>query len=377
MFTKRHWNTLDFTLIFLVCILIGMSIVVIGSALHINLGSDAEELKKQIIFFILGLVLMGFATVIDYNFIGKFYIFIYVINIILLLAVWVLGKEVNGGTRWIQIGGFNLQPSEFAKIMMILFLSKLLDKNKEKINNIFVLIIVLTLGLSPVLLVYNQPSLSASLVIVAILLIELFVAKINYKYIFTAGALGLGVVSFVFWDIQRAVPILTDKILKPHMIKRILSFIHPEKDIDGAYQTMKSISAIGSGQLYGKGLYKGTLSQLSYVPESHNDFIFSVIGEEFGFVGCMIVLSLLFLIILKCIIIATKAEDLYGRLIASGVAGMIAFQTFANIGVNTGFLPNTGMPLPFISYGGSSLWTNMMAIGLVLNVGTKRVKTFF
>lgn len=377
MFTKRDWNTFDFTLIILLTILVIIGVIAIGSALHINLDKDATERNKQIIFFILGLFFMLVVTVIDYNFVGKFYIAIYVINIILLLAVLVFGNEVKGGTRWIKIGSFNLQPSEFAKIMLILFISKLIDKNKEKINNIFVLLFIISSALFPVLLIQMQPSLSSSLVIVAILLIELFIAKINYKYVFTAGTLGIGGICFVFWDIQRQTPILIDKILKPYHIDRILSYMHPEEDPSTYYQTMQSIRAIGSGQLKGKGLYNGTLNQLSYLPESHNDFIFSVIGEEFGFIGCSIVLGLLFLIIIKCIIVAAKADDFYGKLIASGIAGMFAVQTFLHVGVVTGLLPNTGQSLPFVSYGGSSLWTNMIALGLILNIGTKRVKTLF
>lgn len=376
MFTKRYWNTFDYTLVLLVTILVIIGIITIGSAIHINLGESATDRNKQILFFSVGLILMGMSVAFDYNFIGKFYIVIYIVNILLLIAVLIFGSEVNGATRWIQIGWINLQPSEFAKIVTILVVSKLIDKNKDKINNIFVLILIIGLAMFPVLLIKIQPSLSASLVIVAILIIEIFIAKINYKYILTTCALGLCGISFVFWDIQRSTSFLkANKILDSFQIDRILPLINPSQY--KTFQTDQSINAIGSGQLYGKGLYNGTLSQLNYLSESHNDFIFSVIGEEFGFVGCSIVLGILFLIVVKCIIVAAKAEDFYGRLIASGVAGMIAFQVFVHVGVTMGFLPNTGMPLPFVSYGGSSMWTNMIAVGLVLNVGTKRVKTFF
>lgn len=377
MFIKRDWNTFDYTLIILLIILVTIGIIAIGSAIHINLDEDATERNKQILFFVLGLFFLFAITVIDYNFIGKFYIVIYVLNIILLIAVLLFGKSVKGGVRWIKIGIFNFQPSEFAKIMMILFISKILDKNKDKINNIFVLVFIIGITLFPVLLIQMQPSLSSSLVIVAILLIELFIAKINYKYVFTAGTLGIGGICFLLWDVQRQTPILIDKILKPYHINRILSHLHPENDPSTYYQTMQSIRAIGSGQLKGKGLYNGTLNQLSYLPESHNDFIFAVIGEEFGFIGCSVVLGLLFLIVMKCIIVAAKADDFYGKLIASGIAGMFAVQTFLHIGVVTGILPNTGQSLPFVSYGGSSLWANMIALGLILNIGTKRVKTLF
>lgn len=390
MFTKRHWNTLDITLILAVCILTVMGIIAIGSALHINLsgdnifemmsGDNAKEMNKQIIFFIIGLFIMAAAIIVDYNFIGNLYIFIYVVSMLLLILVLVLPSSANAAnnvSRWIQIGGFSLQPSEFAKVMLIISLSKLIDKNKDKINKFFVLILVVAFGMFPFLLIQMQPSLSASLVIVAILLIELFIAKISYKYILTVAGVGIGIVSLIFLDVTRETPILIDKILNSYQIGRILSFIDPMQYVQESFQTRYSISAIGSGQLYGKGLFKGMLNQLNYLPEPQNDFIFSVIAEEFGFVGCMVILAFIFFIVLRCIIIAAKAEDFYGTLIASGVGGMIAFQTFVHVGVTTGFLPNTGMPLPFISSGGSSLWTNMIAIGLVLNIGTKRVKTLF
>jgi rod shape determining protein RodA len=378
MFTKKYFKSFNFSLVILVTILVVFGIIAIGSAIHINLGEDASDRNSQIFFFSIGFILMLIVTFIDYNFIGKFYLLIYIFNILLLIAVLVFGTRVNDATRWIRIGGVGIQPSEFSKVMMIIAIAKLIDKKKDDINNIFVLIMVMVFGLIPVLLIQKQPSLSASLVIVAILIIMIFVAKISYKYVITVGALGIGGIAFVLWDIQRQSPILVNKILRPFQITRILTILSPEAHTSTSYyQTQKSMSAIGSGQLYGKGLYQGTLNQLSYLPEPHNDFIFSVIGEEFGFVGCSVILGLLFLIIVKCIIIAVKAEDFYGRCIAIGIAGMFAFQTFVHVGVTTGFLPNTGMPLPFVSYGGSSLWTNMIAIGLVLNVGIKRSKTLF
>ena len=161
------------------------------------------------------------------------------------------------------------------------------------------------------------------------------------------------------------------------MITRIRDLVIQDPGSETYYQTMKSISAISSGQLTGKGLYQGTLNQLSYLPEPQNDFIFSVIGEEFGFLGCMLVLALLFFIIVRCIMIAMEARDMKERLIAAGVAGMFVFQTFVNVGVATGIMPNTGMSLPFVSSGGSSLWTNMVAVGLVLNIDLRHSRTLF
>ena len=244
-------------------------------------------------------------------------------------------------------------------------------------NRIPTLLLVCITVLIPVVLIQKQPSLSASLVLLAILCIELFIAGLDFKIIRAVLAVAVPFIGFVLWDVARETPLLMDKILKPHQFTRILAFVDPSRDMDSYYQTEKAINAIASGQLNGKGLYQGTLNQLSYLPEPHNDFIFSVIGEEFGFIGCSIVLLLLLFIIFRCILIAVSTRDLFSQLIVAGIAGMIAFQTFVNVGVATGIMPNTGMSLPFVSYGGSSMWTNMAAIGLVLNIGMKRSKSLF
>lgn len=379
MFTKRDWRTFDIFLVFLVSVAVVFGVIAIGSALGVNRGEDPYYRNMQIVWFLTGLGLMVLFTVVDYNFIGKIYILIYIVNIGLLVATLLFGYEVNNAVRWLKFGPIGIQPSEFSKIMMLLVIAKILDKNKQRINNIFVIILVLTIAVIPVFLIQKQPSLSASLVIVAILIIELFVAKISYKYIVVAIVVAVAAISFILWDVQRENSFLAQNgILYNHQVERILGMLDPEGNPDTVYQLKKAINALGSGQLYGKGLYQGMInSQKNYLPEPHTDFIFAVIGEEFGFVGCMGVLGLLGVIIIKCIITASRAEDFFGKLIAAGVAGMFAFQTFVHVGVTIGILPTTGMPLPFFSYGGSSMWTNMIAIGLVLNVGTKRVKTTF
>lgn len=377
MIAKKQLSNLDFWLIGAICILCIFGIICIGSATHINLGEDPGNFYKQMVWFAIGIILMLVASVIDYTFFSQFYIFIYIINILMLLAVLLLGENINGATRWISIGPVSLQPSEFAKLIMIFFLAKFLSIKQEKINHMPTLLLVCITVLIPVILIQKQPSLSASLVLLAILCIELFIAGLSFKIIQAVLAVVIPFIAFILWDVARETPLLMDKILKPHQFTRILAFVDPSRDMDSYYQTEKAINAIGSGQLNGKGLYQGTLNQLSYLPEPHNDFIFSVIGEEFGFIGCSIVLLLLIFIIFRCILIAISTRDLFSQLIVTGVAGMIAFQTFVNVGVATGIMPNTGMSLPFVSYGGSSMWTNMTAIGLVLNIGMKRSKSLF
>ena len=377
MIAKKQLSNLDFWLIGAICILCIFGIICIGSATHINLGEDPGNFYKQMVWFAIGIILMLVASVIGYTFFSQFYIFIYIINILMLLAVLLLGENINGATRWISIGPVSLQPSEFAKLIMIFFLAKFLSIKQEKINHMPTLLLVCITVLIPVILIQKQPSLSASLVLLAILCIELFIAGLSFKIIQAVLAVVIPFIAFILWDVARETPLLMDKILKPHQFTRILAFVDPSRDMDSYYQTEKAINAIGSGQLNGKGLYQGTLNQLSYLPEPHNDFIFSVIGEEFGFIGCSIVLLLLIFIIFRCILIAVSTRDLFSQLIVTGVAGMIAFQTFVNVGVATGIMPNTGMSLPFVSYGGSSMWTNMTAIGLVLNIGMKRSKSLF
>ncbi len=377
MNVKKQLSNLDFWLIGAICILSIFGIICIGSATHINLGADPDNFYKQMIWFAIGLALMIMASLVDYEAISQFYILFYLLNIVLLVAVLFLGSNVNGATRWIAIGPINVQPSEFAKLIMIFFLAKLLTKKQEQINQLPTLLLVCITVVIPVILIQKQPSLSASLVLLAILCITLFVAGIDFKIIKLVLCIVVPAIAFVLWDVSLEKPLIMDKILKPHQFTRILTFVDPSRDMDSYYQTEKAINAIGSGQLNGKGLYQGTLNQLSYLPEPHNDFIFSVIGEEFGFIGCVIVLLLLLFIIFRCILIAVSIRDSFSQLIVVGVAGMIAFQTFINVGVATGIMPNTGMSLPFVSYGGSSMWTNMTAIGLVLNIGMKRSKSLF
>jgi rod shape determining protein RodA len=210
-----------------------------------------------------------------------------------------------------------------------------------------------------------------------VLLVELFVAGLDYKYILIGAVVVAAAVVFICWDVQKTEPLIMDRILQNHQITRIRTFLDPVEGSNEYYQTIKSINAIGSGQVTGKGLYQGTLNQLSYLPEPHNDFIFSVIGEEFGFVGCVCVLALEFFIVFRCILVAMSCRDIFSQLTVAGIAGMLAFQTFVNAGVATSIIPNTGMSLPFVSYGGSSMWANMAAVGLVLNIGGRRSKSLF
>lgn len=375
MISREQLKFLDIGMILLVIILVGIGLVAISSAQHVNSGADPIYVRRQITWFMIGFVLMLITAFIDYHFLGELYILAYIIGLGLLIAVIVFGDEAKGAARWLEIGPIRIQPSEFAKIIIILFIAKFIDKRKDVVNNFFTLILLCVFLSIPVIMILKQPDLSTSLVFIVVFLVLLYTGGISYRYIIGAFIIGIPIFILLFVYIQNP----DQKLLKDYQRDRIMAMIHKDKEeyTDDYFQTEQSVHAIGSGQLYGKGLYKGTLNQLSYLPEPHTDFIFSVIGEEFGFIGCISVLGLVFLLILRGIWIAKDAKDLLGKLLIVGVITMIGFQTFVNIGVVTGLLPNTGIPLPFLSSGGSSLWTNMIGIGLILNVGMRRQKSFF
>ena len=374
---KKLFQNLDYWLIIAVCLLSLFGIISIASATRINLGASSTEVIKQTVFFFIGIVLMLIAANVDYEYFAQFFIPIYILNLLLLLAVLLFGANFNNATRWISIGPLTIQPSEFAKVIMIFCLARLISLKQRSISEIPMLALLCAFVAVPIVLIQKEPALSASLVLLAIFCIELFVAGLDYRIIRNVVVVAAPVVLLILWDVSRENPRFTDKIFHGHQFNRLLSFVDPTRDASLYYQTEKSISAIGSGQLTGKGLFHGTLNQLSYLPEPENDFIFSVIGEEFGFFGCIFVLSVLLFIIFRCIIIAISARDIFSQLLAAGIAGMFAFQTFVNAGVATGILPNTGMSLPFVSYGGSSMWTNMVAVGLILNIKKRETKSLF
>lgn len=375
MISKEQLKSFDIGIVLLVIILIGIGIVAISSAQHINSGADPIYVKRQMLFFIIGFILMLITAFIDYHFLGDLYIVAYIIGIGLLISVLLFGDVGKGAVRWLEVGPIRLQPSEFVKIIIILFFSKLIDKNHKEINKVTTLILLTVLLVVPVAMILEQPDLSTSVVFVFIFFVLLYVGGISYKYIIGAVLVGIPIITIAFIYIQNP----NQKLLDDYQRNRIMAMIHKDSEefADDNFQTEQSVHAIGSGQLKGKGLYKGTLNQLSYLPEPHTDFIFSVIGEEFGYIGCISVLGLFFLIIIRGLWIAKDAKDIFGKLLIVGVISMLGFQSFVNIGVVTALLPNTGLPLPFLSAGGSSLWTNMIGIGLILNVGMRRQKSFF
>ncbi len=358
----------NFRLVIYVTALTLIGINVVGSA-------QKSVQNKQIMGLCLGLFAMAVVSVIDYSFILKFNWLIYAFNIGLLslITFHVFGDKAGGAARWIEIGGFRFQPSELSKVLLILFFAWYFGKYYEKVNKFYFLIITGVLIFIPWFMIEHQPDLSTSIVVAIIFIALLFLSGLSYKII--AGVLAVLVPAgslFVYLILQPG-----QTILDQYQWKRIMAWLQPEKYATDAYQQQNSIMAIGSGLLWGKGLNNDTVFSVkngNFIPEPQTDFIFAVVGEELGFVGGAAILVLLFLIVIECILIGRKAKDLPGQLICGGVAVWIGFQTFVNICVVTGMMPNTGLPLPFVSYGLTSLVSLFIGIGLVLNVGLQPLK---
>lgn len=371
MFTKCSLKDYDFKLLISIIIAVTIGIVFVNSA-------NSELTTKHIIGAVVGLSAMIFISFIDYHFICRFYGVLYIFNIVILVLVLLVGRNVNNATRWILIGGDNgiqFQPSEFTKIIMIVFVAVLLDKinEREGINSFRGIVTFLFFVGMTLLLIFAEPDLSTTLCITMVLFTMLYVSGLSYKIIAMAIIIMTPLAGSFLWYIQRD----DQKLLKQYQVNRILSFVYPGKYGDDFSQQNNSIMAIGSGQLNGKGLNTSTIATVKdakFISEQQTDFIFSVIGEEVGFVGSVIIIAIILLIVLQCIHIGRRTYDMKGMLIASGLGILIGFQSFINIGVATGVLPNTGLPLPFISYGLSSLLSLLAGMGMVLNVSLQKIK---
>jgi len=380
---RRQYSDFDIWMTIAVVLLMGFGLIMIGSATRISILGESAAFRSQLIFIPLGLVIFAAAAFIDYHFIARFYVPIYLLCLLLLIATQIHG-ELNDIAirRWIHFnaGGFSLgiQPSEFAKVFMIIFLAKLLDTQGERINKIHMLAMVAVLVGAPVWLIVQQPSLSAGVVVLVICMTVMFVGNVGGRYVLFAMAVLTPIAIFLVYDFGRDEHIFLHYIARQYQLDRIETLLNPElADADSTFQIQRSLQAIGSGQLVGQGLHQGQITQSAGLPAAETDFIVSVIGEEFGFLGVMGVLLIMLLVVGRCFYIAAKAPDMLGRLIASGVTMMLAFQTFVNVGVVTELLPNTGVPFPFLSYGGSSLWASLIAIGLVINVNMTKAKSMF
>jgi len=369
MTPNRNTSKIDFTLVLILMLLSLASLIAIYSA-------DSSFVIKQVVFYVIGTGIIAGIMQLDSDQLKKLSWYLYGIGIVLLLLLIVaptsIAREINGAKSWFTLPGFSLQPSEFVKVFLILILSKIIVDHQEKhivktMQTDFLLLLKIGgITFAPLLLVMQQPDLGTSLVLIAIMVGMIFISGITWKIIapiFVGGiTLATGILYLVIWH-----PDLLEKYLgvKEYQFGRIYSWLDPYNyQSSTGYHLTQSLLAIGSGQTTGKGI--GTNEVV--LPENHTDFIFSVVGEEFGFIGASIIISLFFLLIYHITKVALETKNSFYTCICVGVISMVTFHVFQNIGMTVGVLPITGIPLPFISYGGSSLLGNMLAIGLIFSI---------
>ena len=342
-------------------------LAVLGLATCSLLAIDATTVpgvvSRQAAFFAIGLTVVLVASQIDYSRLREVKYGVYGLMLLLILAVLAIGSESRGSRRAIELGFIELQTSELGKVLLAVALGAFIVDRSRQISDRQTTARVMLLGLVPTALVLAS-DLGSGLVYIAITLAVLFVAGTNWKHFLALFALGAAAIALVLV----VMPKVGVDVLKPYQQDRLTSFLHPSDDPgDAGYQQNQSKIAIGSGGRIGRG-DQATQTEFDFLPEEHTDFIFAVIGERWGFVGGALVLSLYALLVWRALRILTMAKNLYGALIAGGIVAMILFQVFVNVGMNVGIMPITGIPLPLVSYGGSSVLTTLLAVGLLQSI---------
>ncbi|MDX1763061.1 MAG: rod shape-determining protein RodA [bacterium] len=362
MLDRRLISNFDFGLLFLALLFAFIGEGAIYSASHFAGGAPSEIYVKQLYWIGLGVVLLLVTISINYQSLRRYAYLFYAVSLFLLVLVEIKGKIGMGAQRWLEIGPLTLQPSEVMKLALVLTLARYISDMHERGGGTLKRYLVMAgLIALPLLLILKQPDLGTTLMLLAISLTLVFISGMPVKPLIFAGIAGLTAAPFLW------------RFLKDYQKLRILVFLKPDLDPSGyGYHITQSKIAIGSGELFGKGILQGTQSQLRFLPEQHTDFIFSVIAEETGFLGTLVLILLFAYLVFKGINIAIKAHDLFGTLVAAGITTMIAYYIFINIGMTSGIFPVVGVPLPFISYGGSHLVTLFIGSGLILNVGMRR-----
>ena len=371
-------------LMFLV-LLLGVGLFILSTAsFNVYPGDPYHYVKLQSAWIVTGIILAVLVASVDYRAYRGIAWWIYGLNIVLLLTVIVFGQSALGATRWIKItSSISIQPSEFAKILIIVTLADFIAKRHGRLNRYRDFIAPFTFVLVPMILVYKQPDLGTTLVFMAIFICMMFMAGANpWKFgsLLLGGILIIGMALWLhfatnlpYWlHFAQGMPLP----MQDYQLQRLIVFVNPAADNSGSgYNILQSIWAIGSGGLWGKGYRMGTQTHLNFLPERQTDFIFAVVGEEFGFMGAVTLLFCFFIFISRAIYITKNANELYGILIGTGIVSMLTFHIMVNVGMSSGIMPVTGIPLPFISYGGSTLWSIMLAVGLLLSIN-KRNNTY-
>ena len=354
----------NFRLVLLLIAISSIGVVLVTSA-------RADLRNKQLVGLILGLVVMVILSLMDYSWILNFQWIMYGVNIVMLLGVRLFGSNAGGATRWLQIGGFRFQPTELSKIIIILFFAKFFMDHEEDLNTLKVLAEAAVLLAIPLVLIYAQPDMKNTIMVTLVFCILLYMAGLRYRII--GGAILIAIPLIIIFLSIVVQP--DQKLIQDYQRKRIMSFQYPENEeySENIEQQNNSKTAIASGELVGKKLTgddsTSSVNEGNFVAENQTDFIFAVAGEEYGFIGCTVVVCLLMAIALECIRMSLRAKDMAGRILCCGIGSIVALQSFLNICVATGLAPNTGTPLPFVSYGLTSLISLYIGMGIVLNVG--------
>lgn len=354
----------DLVLLLMVVALTSFGIVMVYSASSVmaakNFHDGAYFLKRQGLFALVGFTIAAVAMRIDYHHWRKLAVPALLVSLVLLVLVLLpgIGGTVKGATRWIRLPGFNLQPSEFAKIALIIYMAYSLEKKSDKIKSLsygfLPYMVVLTVML---LLILKQPDLGAALTLAGVAILMLFAAGTRLIFILGTMLMAAPIVAFLI-------------VHSAYRLRRIKAFLNPEQDPTGiGWQIIQSKYAFGAGGLFGQGLGEGK-QKLFYLPEAHTDFILSVVGEELGFVGVLVIIGMFFILVQRAMRIAMAARDPFGRFLALGIAVLFAIEAVFNMGVVTGLLPTKGLALPFLSYGGSSLLISLLAVGILLNISS-------
>ncbi len=365
---KRYLKDFDYTLLLAVVAIIGLGCAAIYSASGGG-SSGAKYLEKQAMWMLLGIACAAICASVPTGMFHRQASRLYNLTVIVLGLVLVVGHSSKGAMRWIEFCGFQVQPSEFAKITLIIALAVFLVKRQDEIRTFGTFFMSFVYLAIPMALIFRQPDLGTSLVLTAIWVAMVFVLGTDRRniLIFFGATLAVGC---LLWN--------TPGVLKDYQKKRVITLINPAADpLGSGYHVTQSRIAIGSGRLTGKGVMQGTQRKLKFIPEQHTDFIFTVVGEEMGFVGAVTVLLLYFAVVWRALNIMASTEDTLGRAIVAGVVGMLIFHIFVNIGMTMGIMPVTGVPLPMFSYGGSNLVANMMAMGLLEGVSMRRHRISF
>jgi len=366
------WRHFDFWLLGAVAFLTIFGVTMINSAIAGNIELvEANTVTKQIIFAGIGLLIMMITAMIDYRYWGALSSILFLITFGALALLFFFGGALFGSSRWFSVGPILIQPSEFAKITIILIMANFLSQNIDRIKKPQVIIRSLAITFMIVIWIFLQPDLSTSIVILVLWFALVWASGLDIKMLLIAGGastvvLGIGVPLLLLnYD-----PAATTGLIKPYQLSRIINFVFPDPNarFGANYNVQQALISIGDGGWFGQGYGGGTQVQLRFLKVRHSDFIFSALSEEFGFVGAAMVIAILAFIIARCLRAARLSSDTFGALIAYGAATLISFQTIVNVGMNLKLLPVTGLTLPFVSYGGSSLMTLFIIIGLVESI---------